>query len=107
MIGQVAKKKQRRGFPDQWPWKVSIYRDDAGKPKGDATLTFVDPNAAQTAPGFFNNTEFKGSKITVEMAAEKTATEPSRDGGGGRGWQGGNQRGSWGGDGGARRDGRR
>jgi hypothetical protein len=28
--------------------------DDAGKPKGDAVITYEDANAARTAPSFFN-----------------------------------------------------
>mmetsp|Transcript_16100 Transcript_16100/g.18829 ORF Transcript_16100/g.18829 Transcript_16100/m.18829 type:complete len:163 (-) Transcript_16100:12-500(-) len=61
-LGKIAKKKQRRGYPDQWPYKISIYTDDSGKCKGDAALTYEDPNAAQTAPEFFNGSDLKGSK---------------------------------------------
>ena len=88
MLGQVARKRQKRGYPNEWPFKVSIYRDDAGKPKGDATLSYVDPNAAQSAPAFFDNTEFKGAIIKVQMAQQKDPEE-SRGGASGRGSSGG------------------
>jgi RNA recognition motif-containing protein len=55
-IGVVAREKQKRGFKDQWPFKIKIYADTDGKPKGDAVLTFEDANAARTAPEFFNGT---------------------------------------------------
>lgn len=85
MLGKVARKKQKRGYPDQWPWKISLYIDESGKWKGDGTLTFEDPNAPQSAPQFFHNSDFKGSKITVEMASEKSAPTNSGGGGGGQG----------------------
>lgn len=70
MLGVVARRWQKRGYPNQWPFKVNLYKDESGKAKGDATLTYEDPNAAQSAPEFFNQTEFKGVKITVEPAAK-------------------------------------
>ncbi|EEY61831.1 uncharacterized protein PITG_13776 [Phytophthora infestans T30-4] len=54
-IGVVAREKQKRGFKDQWPFKIKIYTDTDGQPKGDAVLTFEDSNAARTAPEFFND----------------------------------------------------
>jgi len=63
MLGTVAKKKDGS-------YKINLYTDESGKPKGDAVLTYEDPNAAQTAPEFFNDSEFKGSKIEVELAKE-------------------------------------
>jgi hypothetical protein len=33
--------------------------------QGDACITFEDPNAAASAPGFFNDSEFKGQKLKV------------------------------------------
>lgn len=91
-LGKVAKKKQKRGYPDQWPWKISIYKDDAGKCKGDATLTYEDPNAAQTAPNFFNDepcVAFPDFKMKVELAAVKETPAGSYGGGGGGGGYGG------------------
>ncbi|EGZ17787.1 hypothetical protein PHYSODRAFT_503191 [Phytophthora sojae] len=54
-IGVVAREKQKRGYKDQWPFKIKIYTDAAGQPKGDAVLTYEDSNAARTAPEFFND----------------------------------------------------
>lgn len=31
MIGVVARKKQKRGYPDQWPYKINIYLGSDGK----------------------------------------------------------------------------
>lgn len=53
-LGVVAREKQKRGYKDQWPFKIKIYTDDSGKPKGDAVLTYEDANAARTAPSFFD-----------------------------------------------------
>lgn len=56
--------------------KIYVYTDKAtGKPKGDATVTYDDPEAAKAAINWFNNTEFMGSKIKVEIAQRKVATE--------------------------------
>lgn len=107
-IGQVARIKQKRGYKDQWPWNVKIYTDDAGKPKGDAVLTYEDPSAAHSAGSFFNDYSLRGHKIKVTMA-EKSAPRPppqfghgGRGGGGGGGYRGGGGRNSGGPD---RRDG--
>mmetsp|Transcript_22301 Transcript_22301/g.39954 ORF Transcript_22301/g.39954 Transcript_22301/m.39954 type:complete len:307 (-) Transcript_22301:517-1437(-) len=70
-LGMIARKKQKRGYPDQWPYKITLYTDEQGKFKGDAVLAYEDPNAAQSAPEFFNQTEFKGVKIGVEPAKSK------------------------------------
>jgi len=68
-IGQVQRIKQRRGFPDQWPWKIKMYTDDKGAFKGDCVVSFVDPNAAKSAPGFFDGYMFNGThKISVQLA---------------------------------------
>ena len=39
-LGKVQRKKQKRGYPDQWPWKVSFYTDERGRRKGDGTLSY-------------------------------------------------------------------
>ncbi|CAI5733599.1 unnamed protein product [Peronospora destructor] len=90
-IGVVAREKQKRGYKDQWPFKIKIYTDTDGQPKGDAVLTFEDANAARTAPEFFNGAEIRGKSIKVELAGKP---EPPVGG-----WHGG------GGDGGGRRGG--
>ena len=90
MLGVVARKKQKRGYPDQWPYKINIYTDSSGKCKGDASLTFEDPNAAQSAPGFFNDAELPnhpGFKMGVVMADVKE--DDGYGGGGGGGGYGG------------------
>lgn len=53
-IGVVAREKQKRGYKDQWPFKIKVYTDDSGVVKGDAVITYEDANAARTAPSFFN-----------------------------------------------------
>mmetsp|Transcript_23468 Transcript_23468/g.79899 ORF Transcript_23468/g.79899 Transcript_23468/m.79899 type:complete len:267 (-) Transcript_23468:1034-1834(-) len=70
-IGVIAKIKQKRGFKDQWPWSVKLYKDERGFPKGDATVSYEDPMAAHSAGEFFNGYELRGSKITVEMATRR------------------------------------
>ncbi|MBA0672453.1 hypothetical protein Goklo_028965, partial [Gossypium klotzschianum] len=71
-IGQVGRIKQKRGYKDQWPWNIKIYTDDKGNQKGDAVLSYEDPQAAHSAGGFFNNHVMRGYTIGVAMA-EKTA----------------------------------
>lgn len=98
-IGQVARIKQKRGYKDQWPWNIKIYTDDAGKPKGDAVLSYEDPSAAHKAGEFFNDHEIRSHKIKVSMA-EKSAPRaaPPSYGRGGGGFRGGGGRGYGGGD---------
>eukprot|EP00850_Spirogloea_muscicola_P000300 SM000001S04702 [mRNA] locus=s1:1762130:1764021:- [translate_table: standard] len=79
-----ARIKQKRGYKDQWPWNIKLYQDEGGKPKGDAALTYEDPQAAHSAGGFFNNHELRGKQIKVTMAA-KSAPRPPAGGGYGRG----------------------
>ena len=67
--------KQRRGYPDQWPYAVNIYMDDSGRCKGDATLKYEDPNAASAAPNFFDGSELTGRpgvKLGVTLAGPRT-----------------------------------
>ncbi|GMF30432.1 unnamed protein product [Phytophthora lilii] len=67
-IGVVAREKQKRGYKDQWPFKIKIYTDASGQPKGDAVLTYEDSNAARTAPEFFNGTSAVAGLVEVELA---------------------------------------
>nr|CCA23378.1 Mitochondrial Carrier (MC) Family putative [Albugo laibachii Nc14] len=99
-IGIVAREKQKRGFKDQWPFKIKMYTDEAGKFKGDAVLTYEDANAARTAPSFFNGSEIRGKAIKVELAGKPeppaggwTGSTGGRRGGG----RGGGGRGGYGG----------
>mmetsp|Transcript_32264 Transcript_32264/g.41465 ORF Transcript_32264/g.41465 Transcript_32264/m.41465 type:complete len:272 (-) Transcript_32264:217-1032(-) len=92
MIGVVARKKQKRGYPDQWPFKINIYTGSDGKCKGDASLTYEDPNAAQSASGFFTGSELDnhpGFTLTVQMADVKEEAPREEYGGGGGGSYGG------------------
>ncbi|KAG7386690.1 hypothetical protein PHYPSEUDO_015370 [Phytophthora pseudosyringae] len=94
-IGVVAREKQKRGFKDQWPFKIKIYADADGQPKGDAVLTFEDANAARTAPEFFNGAEIRDKTIKVELAGKPEPPVGGWHGGGGGG--GGGRRGGGGG----------
>lgn len=104
-IGQVGRIKQKRGYKDQWPWNIKIYRDDQGNSKGDAVLSYEDPSAAHSAGGFYNDYVMRGYKINVAMA-EKSAPRPPPAQGGygsgggsrGRGGYGDKNRDSYGGD---------
>lgn len=64
----IAMEKKRTGDVP----KIRLYRDDRGELKGDAVLTFEDPNAALKAPDFFNDALLCGNKIKVELASSKS-----------------------------------
>ena len=71
--------------------KVWIYRDKStGQPKGDATVSYEDPNGAKGAVDWFNGKPFegKGDPITVSIAQRK-ANPNYPAGGGGGGYRGG------------------
>ncbi|KAJ8765363.1 hypothetical protein K2173_012060 [Erythroxylum novogranatense] len=64
----LLKKDKRTGRPKIW-----LYRDKVtNEPKGDATVTYEDPHAAQAAVEWFNNKEFHGSVIGVFIAQSKS-----------------------------------
>nr|GEY21292.1 transcription initiation factor TFIID subunit 15 [Tanacetum cinerariifolium] len=70
----LLKKDKRTGRPKIW-----IYRDKVtNEPKGDATVTYEDPYAAQAAVEWFNNKEFNVIMIKVLMAVKKL-TKCGRD----------------------------
>ncbi|KAG6602982.1 tbp-associated factor 15b [Phytophthora cinnamomi] len=98
-IGVVAREKQKRGYKDQWPFKIKIYTDAAGQPKGDAVLTYEDSNAARTAPEFFNGADIRGKTIKVELAGKPEPPVGGWHGGGGGGGGGGRRGGRYGGGG--------
>lgn len=42
--------EQKRGYKDQWPFSVRIYKDDAtGKPKGDCIIKYEEATSAHAA----------------------------------------------------------
>ncbi|EQC33275.1 hypothetical protein SDRG_09257 [Saprolegnia diclina VS20] len=104
-LGVIAKEKQKRGYKDQWPWKIKIYTNDDGTQKGDAVITYEDSNAARSAPGFFNGSDIRGNTITVELAGKPEPPVggwmggPGGGRGGGRGGGGGGRYGGGGGGG--------
>uniref|UniRef100_A0AAV1UGC6 RRM domain-containing protein n=1 Tax=Peronospora matthiolae TaxID=2874970 RepID=A0AAV1UGC6_9STRA len=102
-IGIVAREKQKRGFKDQWPFKIKIYTDADGQPKGDAVLTYEDANAARTAPEFFNGSDVRGQTIKVELAGKPEPPVGGWYGGGGGSGGGGGRRGGGGRSGGGDR----
>ena len=62
-IGTLKQDKKRRCH------RILLYRDrDTGLPKGDATVSYADPHAAEAAVSWFNNTEFMGSTLAVSLA---------------------------------------
>lgn len=101
----VIKTDKRTGKPKVW-----IYKDkNTGRPKGEATITYDDCETAKAAINWFNEKDFGGNTIKVEIATRKMNTNfgGGRGGGGrggsfGRGGNGGGRggRGSFGGGGG-------
>eukprot|EP00904_Undaria_pinnatifida_P000990 jgi/Undpi1/10892/HiC_scaffold_3.g01418.m1 len=70
-IGIIARIRQKRGYKDQWPFSVRIYKDDStGKPKGDCIIKYEEPTSAHAALKWFDGVDFKGGKIGVAMAAK-------------------------------------
>jgi len=82
-IGQLKRERQKRGYPDQWPYKIKLYKP--GQEGGDGVLSYEDPSAAQAAPGWFNGTELKGATIKVQMASKPPPPAGGWRGGGGGG----------------------
>lgn len=105
----IIKKDKRTMKPKIW-----IYKDkESGRPKGEATVTYEDSNAAQSAIGWFDNKDFNGSLIKVSLAqryntwqnkgGQRGGFNRGGGGGGGRGGFGnrdGGDRGGYGGRGG-------
>jgi RNA-binding protein FUS len=95
---KMDKKTQKR--------KIWLYKDkQTGMSKGEATVTYDDANAAQSAISWFDGKEFGGTQIKVQLATKKDNWSSGRGGGGGGRGMG---RGGGGGFGGPRgRDGGR
>merc|ERR1712032_1662283 len=93
-FGQIGiiKTDKRTGTPKIW-----VYKDkNTNQPKGEATVAFDDPDTAKAAIDWFNDKQFNGNVIKVELA-QRQRSAFSRGGGGGRG---GGGRGGFGGGGG-------
>lgn len=88
--------------------KIWLYKDKAtGVSKGEATVTYDDANAAQSAIKWFDGQDFRGSNIKVQLATKKDNWSAGSGGGGGGGrggggGLGGGPRGGGGGFGGGR-----
>ncbi|KAL1140078.1 hypothetical protein AAG570_000010 [Ranatra chinensis] len=93
----IIKVDKKTGKPKIW-----IYNDKAtGRPKGEATVTYDDANAARSAIKWFDNKEFNGATIKVQMATKRDNYLGGRGGSsGGRGGGGGGGSGGRGGRGG-------
>lgn len=64
---EICQKDKRTGRPKIWLYKDKV----TDEPKGDATVTYEDPHAAMAAVDWFNNKEFHGSFIGVQIAETK------------------------------------
>lgn len=103
-IGRIKVDKKTR------TQKIWMYKDKVtGRPTGEATVTYDDESAAQSARGWFSEKEFMGRTIAVQMAQRKQYQGGGLGSGGGGGFGGGGfgrGRGRSGGGGGSdRRDG--
>lgn len=80
--------------------KIWLYKDKStGLSKGEATVTYDDSNAAQSAITWFNGKDFRGTVITVQLATKRDNWGGGRGGGRGRGGGGGFSGGRGGGPG--------
>lgn len=87
-------KDKKTGKPKIW-----LYRNkETGESKGEATITYDDANAAQSAISWFDSKDFNGVSIHVSLAQRQNTWQK-----GGGGFRGGNR----GGGGGGNRDGGR
>jgi len=102
-FGQIGTIKEGKG-KDKGKKKVWIYKNkQTGQPKGDATVSYEDPNAAEGAVSWFNNKPFEregGPKLTISVAERKTNPLYAGGGAGGGGQGGGGYQGGGGGAGG-------
>lgn len=73
--------------------KIWIYKNkETGLPKGEATVTYDDANAAKSAINWFDGKEFNNSVIRVSLA-QRTNNWQDKLGGRGGGGGGGGGRG--------------
>lgn len=94
--------------------KIWLYRNkETGLSKGEATVTYDDANAANSAISWFDNNNFNGATIRVSLAQRQNNWQKGGGGFGGRGGGGGGRgrggfdRDGGGGGGGGRNDDRR
>lgn len=81
--------------------KIWLYKDKTtGLSKGEATVTYDDANAAQSAISWFDGKDFRGSIIKVQLATKKDNWSQGGGRGGPRGGGGGGGGGRGGGGGG-------
>lgn len=87
--------------------KIWLYKDKTtGESKGEATVTYDDADAAQSAITWFDGKDFRGSTVKVQLATKKDNWSGGRGGGGRGGDRGfGGGRGGGGFGGGRGRDG--
>merc|ERR1719167_1862067 len=77
--------------------KIWIYKDrNTGEQKGEATVTYDDPNAATSAIEWFDGKDFNGSTIKVQMAMIRAPPAGGYNRGGGGGGFGGGRGGGGG-----------
>lgn len=94
--------------------KIWLYRNkETGLSKGEATVTYDDANAANSAISWFDNNNFNDATIRVSLAQRQNNWQKGGGGFGGRGGGGGGRgrggfdRDGGGGGGGGRNDDRR
>lgn len=62
--------------------KIWIYKDkESGESKGEATVTYDDTNAAQSAIDWFDGREFNGNQIKVSLAQRNNNWQGKKFGG--------------------------
>ncbi|XP_049301174.1 RNA-binding protein cabeza-like isoform X5 [Anopheles funestus] len=92
----VIKRDKRTQKPKIW-----MYKDkETGNMKGEATVTYDDASAAQSAIGWFDNKEFNGAIVKVTLAQRFSNWQNkggnrggfNKGGGGGGGYGGGGNR---------------
>ncbi|CAM9186463.1 unnamed protein product, partial [Heterosigma akashiwo] len=69
LFGQLGMIKENKKRKADYKWMIRLYKP--GQEDGDALIQYDDPNAAHSAPKFFNGNELKGKKLKVTMAEVK------------------------------------
>jgi hypothetical protein len=76
-FGQIGLIKQSKRKENEGEDMIHIYKDNVNgklRLRGEATITYAEPDAATAAPEWFNNTEFplgSGNIILVSVATRK------------------------------------